>query len=125
LSPLSLIDQTFTAGPMCYVTISYDPFPSHLDRSHDIALEYNKTSNISTSQEGMVEAPDPPGLSGGGIWLITEPQEDVFWDPSESKLIGVQHSWLRSAGLVRGTQVQFAISLLDDAGPICNPDTAG
>lgn len=124
LSSLSLIDQTFRAGPMCYATISCDPFPSHLDQSHDIALEYNKTSNISTSQEGAVEAPDPPGLSGGGIWLVTEPQEGVFWDPSESKLIGVQHSWLRSAGLVRGTQVQCAISLLGDASLICNPETA-
>ena len=115
LSPLSLIKQTFTAGPMCYATISCHPFPSHLDPSHDIALEYNKSSNISTSQEGEVEAPEPPGLSGGGIWLATEPQEGVFWDPSESKLIGVQHSWSRSAGFVRGTQVQFAISLPDEA----------
>jgi len=124
LSPLSLTDQTFTAGPMCYATISYDPFPSHLDQSRDIALEYNSTSNISTSQEGTIEAPDPRGLSGGGIWLVTEPLEGVFWDPSESKLIGVEHTWLRSAGLVWGTQVQFAISLLDDASQICNPVTA-
>lgn len=123
-SRLSLVEQTFIAGPMCYATISYDPFPPHLDQSCDIALEYNKTSNISTSQEGTIEAPDPPGLSGGGIWLVTEPREDVIWDPSESKLIGVQHSWLESAGLVRGTQVQFATSLLDDASPTCNPKNA-
>ncbi|KWN15843.1 hypothetical protein WM21_11750 [Burkholderia ubonensis] len=125
LSRASLDDKTFSAGPMCYVTVSCDPFPSHLDRSHDIALEYHKTSNISSSQKGTVEAPDLPGLSGGGIWLITEPQEGVFWDPSESKLIGVQNRWVPSAALARGTQVQFAISLLDDAGPIGNPDAAG
>ncbi|MEF9388457.1 hypothetical protein V4890_22980 [Ralstonia solanacearum species complex bacterium KE056] len=124
LSSLSLSDETFTAGPMCYTTISCDPFPSHLDQSRDIALEYNKTSNISTSQEGTIEAQDPKGLSGGGIWLVTKPQDGAFWDPSESKLIGVQHTWLSSAGLVWGTQVQFAISLLDDASPNCNPETA-
>lgn len=124
LSRASLADKTFSAGTMCYVSICCDSFPSHLDRSHDIALEYNKTSNISPSQEGTVEAPDPPGLSGGGIWLITEPQEGVFWDPSESKLIGVQNRWRPSAGYVRGTQVQFAISLLDDTGTICIPDIA-
>ncbi len=124
LSSLSLSDETFAAGPMCYTTISCDPFPSHLDQSHDIALEYNKTSNISTLQEGTIEAPNPKGLSGGGIWLITEPQDGVFWDPSESKLIGVQHTWLGSEGIVWGTQVQFGTSLLDDSSPICNPETA-
>ncbi|MGA3845354.1 hypothetical protein ACI2U9_17560 [Ralstonia nicotianae] len=123
LSSLSLSDETFTAGPMCYATISCDPFPSHLDQSRDIALEYNKTSNISTSREGTIEAPDPKGLSGGGIWLVTEHQDGAFWDPSESKLIGVHHTWLSSAGLIWGTQVQFAISLLDNASPICNPET--
>jgi hypothetical protein len=61
----------------------------------------------------MVEAPDPRGLSGGGIWLISEAQEGAFWDPSESKLIGVQHSWQPRSEFVRGTQVQFAISLLN------------
>ncbi|WP_175804961.1 hypothetical protein [Burkholderia ambifaria] len=123
LSPISWSDETFVAGPMCYATISCDPFPSHLDQSHDIALEYNKTSNISTTQEGTIEAPDPKGLSGGGIWLITEPQDGVFWNPSESKLIGVQHTWLGRDGIVWGTQVQFGTSLLDEANPISNPET--
>jgi hypothetical protein len=125
LSKASLANKTFKAVPMCYVTNSCDPFPSALDQSHDIALEYNKTSNISSSQEGTVEAPDPHGVSGGGIWLFTEPRDGVFRDPSELKLIGVQNRWRPNDGYVRGTQVQFATSLLDDAGPICDPDTVG
>lgn len=113
----SMVEKTVDAGTMCYVTNSCDPFPSHLNPAHDIALEYNMTSNISPSQEGTVEAPEPPGLSGGGIWLITESREGVFWNPSESKLVGVQNRWGKSAGYVRGTQVQFAIFLLNGTGP--------
>ncbi|MCI3911536.1 hypothetical protein MQC82_18475 [Pseudomonas viridiflava] len=113
----SMVEKTVDAGTMCYVTNSCDPFPSHLNPAHDIALEYNITSNISPSQEGTVEAPEPPGLSGGGIWLITESREGVFWNPSESKLVGVQNRWGKSAGYVRGTQVQFAVFLLNGTGP--------
>ncbi len=120
-STASLADKTIGTGTMCYITISCDPFPSHLDASHDIALEYNMTSNISPSWEGTGKAPKPEGLSGGGIWLIAEQHEGVFWNPSESKLIGVQNRWQERAGYVRGTQVQFALSLLDDARSMCNP----
>lgn len=116
-SRASMVDKTVGAGTMCYVTNSCDPFPSHLNPAHDIALEYSMTSNISPSQEGTVEAPEPPGLSGGGIWLVTESREGLFWTPGESKLVGVQNRWRKSAGYVRGTQVQFAVSLLNDAGP--------
>ena len=111
----SMVERTVDATTMCYITNSCDPFPSHLNPAHDIALEYNMTSNISPSHEGTVEAPEPPGLSGGGIWLVTEPREGAFWNPSESKLIGVQNSWGQCAGYVRGTQVKFAISLLNCA----------
>ncbi|MGN3705374.1 hypothetical protein [Achromobacter xylosoxidans] len=116
-SPGSRVKRTFTAGPMCYVTVSCAPFPSHLDPSQDIALEYEKSSNISPSQEGTVEAPDPHGVSGGGIWLISQSQEGVLWDPNGSKLIGVQSRWNEKDGYVRGTQVQCAFALLDGAGP--------
>ncbi|MDD0977630.1 hypothetical protein [Pseudomonas fontis] len=113
----SMVERTVGAGTMCYITNSCDPFPSHLNPAHDIALEYNMTSNISPSQEGTVEAPEPPGLSGGGIWLVTQSREGSFWDPSESQLVGVQNRWGQSAGYVRGTQLQFAVSLLNGVGP--------
>lgn len=113
LSPMNEEQKQLQAVPLCYATISMSSMPVGLDPLNDIALEYPKATNISVTEVGAVEAPSPPGMSGGGIWLVAEPVEGQFWNPQESKLVGVQHGWYKKAEWVRGTQIQHGVALLN------------
>jgi hypothetical protein len=37
--------------------------------------------------------PEPYGVSGGGVWLVSKFEDGIVWSPARSKLIGIARSW--------------------------------
>ncbi len=110
----ALDDLVYASVSMLYVTVSLDDVPDNrYEKSTNIILDYPSEGNfLAASRENTDRIPDPEGMSGAGIWIVSR-STDKLWTPSTAKLVGVQGAWLRSRRLLIGTQVQFAIKLTE------------
>ena len=62
--------------------------------------------------------PDPPGMSGGGIWQRPEAtKDDEIWTPSDLCLFGIQSSWLYKLGYLKAIQIIHWLKLIADEYP--------
>jgi hypothetical protein len=63
---------------------------SEVSEGVDFSVEYPPWDG-SVDDLGL---PPPPGESGGGVWLPAF-VDNVFWEPSQTRLVGLVESWKR------------------------------
>jgi hypothetical protein len=81
----------------------YDP------RIH-LVLNFGKEA---VGQDGERSAvPHPSGMSGCGIWRLTNAENWENWTPEDVKLVAIQHSYDPERDYVMGSWVQLAIQIL-------------
>jgi hypothetical protein len=74
----------------------------------DIAVEY--PPHDKSLDESRL--PPPPGLSGGGLWLVPTFEERQVWSPEHSRLIGIQRGWRRAEKEAVCTRVEHWLDLV-------------
>lgn len=59
--------------------------------------------------------PDIHGVSGCGIWRVADASRCGFdnWSPSEYRLVGLQHTWVRKSKYVYGTWITDCLDLVE------------
>src|SRR5262249_55865996 len=76
------------------------------------------TPDTSEPQGTLIDLPDPRGISGGGIFRMTQPGEALEeWTPEDVKLVGVVHEWNLKLAVLEGTHMRVVLQLLLDAYP--------
>jgi hypothetical protein len=76
----------------------------------DIAIEY-PPHDRSLEGQGL---PDPPGVSGGGIWLFPRFVENLIWSADKVKLLAIARGWWREECELLGTKVECWLSMLKE-----------
>lgn len=82
-----------------------------LDCSH-ILLNFNPDGNRDPDGD-PAELPPPKGMSGCGIFRVAKagtPRED--WKPAHAKLVAIEHTRLKSVGVMVGTNIAVAMRLI-------------
>ena len=83
-----------------------------LDSNIDILVRYPDESPDIRDDIGMQsELPEPYGISGGGLWIHNDCQNDL-WTPDYCQLVGIQSSWLRDAEYVRITRISYWLDMV-------------
>lgn len=77
----------------------------------DLALEWPPHDG---SLDHLV-LPEPPGVSGGGAWIVPKFSENAVWSAEKSQLASINRSWSRSAKELRGTLIGEWLSLVESA----------
>jgi hypothetical protein len=74
----------------------------------DLAIEY-------PPHDGSVDhlpLPEPPGNSGGGIWLIPGFEDGKMWLQSDVKLLAIARRWYKPGREVWGTRIDLWLKLV-------------
>ena len=78
----------------------------------DLLVRYPNDSPDIRDDTGMQsELPDPHGVSGGGLWIHDDCQNEL-WLPDNCKIVGIQSSWLKDAEFVRLTKISAWLDLV-------------
>jgi hypothetical protein len=96
-----------------YVTVLHrgelHPNTKYDSRIH-IVLNYGKEA-IGENEEPSV-VPHPGGLSGCGIWRLTNDENWDNWKPEDVKLVAIQHRYDKDRDYVMGSWVHLAIQMI-------------
>jgi hypothetical protein len=76
----------------------------------DIAVEYPPHDG-SLENKGL---PAPPGVSGGGIWLVPRFEESPIWTADKAKLVAIARGWWRDDREELATRIECWFSLVRD-----------
>jgi hypothetical protein len=86
--------------------------PAHRRTIHragiDIALEFPPHDG---SLDGS-NLPPPPGISGGGLWLVPRFANHFVWSPQLAKLVGIGRAWRRESREFLGTRIDEWLKLV-------------
>ncbi len=94
-----------------YITGVYKGDRDSRDMKAQILLEFPE-QNL-TSEGNATAVPHPRGLSGCGIWRLSDiVQPSTQWTSSDIKLVGIQHRWRPSRRYLVGTPVRHAMQLI-------------
>lgn len=75
-------------------------------------------TNVDTGEP--FETPSWVGMSGGGVWTFPLPLPSAIWSPSTSKLVGIEHTWIRGHAMVC-TQMQHWLAVVASHYPELAP----
>lgn len=115
----NMVHDTFKRSvrtkPLPYLTVWYGgdrgPIPDS-DPGLHLLVEFTRRESVNQSGE-EVEVPAPFGISGCGIWrLMNGKSRKNSWTSNEIRLIGIQHSWMRSLNVLKGTKIKYAIEVI-------------
>jgi hypothetical protein len=106
--------------PLAYGTGVYQGGRGLLDgfnpEAH-IALDYLRWNNVNPSGT-LIELPDPGGISGGGIFRMTQPDKALEeWTSDDIKLVGIVHEWHSRLAVLEGTHMRVVLQLILNAYP--------
>lgn len=85
--------------------------PKRMEASIDIMLAYPEQAPSGAETQGY-SAPDPEGVSGGGIWIYNPNLASLVTGSHDARFIGIQKSWFRQKRLVLGNKVISFLRLL-------------
>jgi hypothetical protein len=93
-------------------TLSLSPARRRAPRTAgiDIAVEYPPHDG-SIDDQGL---PEPPGVSGGGIWLVPRFEDNPIWSAEKAKLVAISRGWWRDEREELATRIECWISLARD-----------
>jgi hypothetical protein len=91
------------------------------DSNLEIALDFiPKNTTDHDGNPGRIFRPN--GISGCGIWRVFEtPSRMDNWDPSDLKLVGLEHSWNHQIQVLRGTRIRCALVVIAHHYPELRP----
>ena len=95
-------------------SIGYLSIPSKIpvkDSSIDLALEYAGTA-ISSDSNSPIEMAHPKGMSGGGIWTITNHPYAGIWDPNRCQCVAIVRSYDAAKRQLLGVPMQHWMTLV-------------
>jgi hypothetical protein len=94
-----------------YITGIYDGEREQQDNDAELLLDYPEQS--LTADSAATTAPQPKGLSGCGIWRLSESIQPLTqWKASDIRLVGIQHRWRSSRRYLVGTPIRHAMQLI-------------
>jgi hypothetical protein len=110
--------------PLAYGTGIYQggrgPIDGFNAEAH-IALDYAPWNNVNPSGT-LINLPDPGGISGGGIFRMTQPAKALEdWTPEDVKLVGIVHEWNSRLAVLEGTHMRVVLQILLNAYPDFGP----
>jgi hypothetical protein len=80
-----------------------------------IALDYLLWNNVNPSGT-LIDLPDPGGISGGGIFRMTQPGKALEeWTPEDVKLVGIVHECNSKLAVLEGTHMRAVLQILLNA----------
>ncbi|HEX9658978.1 MAG TPA: hypothetical protein VGA18_01720 [Rhodothermales bacterium] len=82
----------------------------------ELVLEYKGQAWFSNPARGF-EMPNPKGMSGGGIWSLTNFEAEEPWSPTKCRLVGTIRSYRGHEGTLHGVQIQHWLQLVRDDLP--------
>jgi hypothetical protein len=96
--------------PLPYATVLYQG-EREPHWGNFIALEY---SYQSVDGDAVVqEMPDPDGMSGCGIWRLAEANKPAeLWNPTDARLVAIEHTWSKKKRAILGTFMRHALSMI-------------
>jgi hypothetical protein len=114
------VNTELESFPLGYVTTPLQDRTEVRDKWKDILLPYPKAS---CDEAGIpTDAPAPAGLSGCGIWRISQPPKRPCDMPTSAmRLVGIQHRWRSKSRYLVGTSAARIIELLGHAYPELHP----
>jgi hypothetical protein len=120
LTQPSGIDTDLETFPLGYVTTPLQDPPEARDEKKDILLYYPEASRDAAGNPTV--APSPSGLSGCGIWRLSHPpKRPCDTQPSEMRLVGIQHRWRPKRRYLVGTSAARIVEMLWNAYPELHP----
>jgi hypothetical protein len=106
---------TITANALSYGTFVYGNERGAATR-HDPAIGIvldgggESTRNDAGEREDI---PHPGGMSGCGIWrMVTADAPLGRWKPEDIRLVGHQHAYDKTLGILRGTRIRYTLQLI-------------
>jgi hypothetical protein len=82
-----------------------------VNHSESLLLGYNQRKSTFLEQKAMNMAPDPTGISGGGIWFIPEYNVPAV-ENVEYLLCGILIEHYNKQNLIKATKIEEVIQLL-------------
>jgi hypothetical protein len=70
------------------------------------------------------EVPHPPGVSGGGVWILPRFANNPSWTYSDLRLAGIARAWRRSSRQLVATRIEHWLKLLADDKPYTRAEIA-
>jgi hypothetical protein len=120
-------ERAISYGPQPYVTTLYKgqrgelPTASESHRYLEINVDFvpDRTTDHHGNPSTILH---PGGMSGGAIWrLYSHPREMAGWSLGNVKLVGIEHTYNRQIGVLRGTQIGCVLGLIHKSFPELRP----
>lgn len=106
--------------PLVYLS---GPYNGQADRDFfnpliHIELDFSQSA-VSVLGKKTKQLPRLHGVSGCGIWKVTECSQESFdhWRPEQVSLVAIQHRWYEIRKCIRGTWVGSVLALIQDNYP--------
>jgi hypothetical protein len=88
--------------------------PSERGVRHQAGVDFSVQYPPHDGSIDHLPLPPPPGISGGGIWLLPRFETGKLWMPNSAELIAITRRWFAPAKEVWGTRVDFWLQLISD-----------
>jgi len=101
----------FESFPLPFVTTILQHPPEQRDANAEILLYYPAT--CTDANETAMDSPDPRGLSGCGIWRLSQPPTHPdLWNVDDIRLVGIQHRWRSRKRYLVGSSIRHVINMI-------------
>ncbi|MGA2798380.1 MAG: hypothetical protein ABSE63_12425 [Thermoguttaceae bacterium] len=110
---VNYIERDIKTKGLWYVTFLYrGKLNPHSNFNPDIhlLLNFEKTGLAHDGETSKI--PHPRGLSGCGIWRLTESESWENWKPEHMKLVAIQHRYDEHRNYVMGSWVRHAMQMV-------------
>lgn len=81
----------------------------------ELVLHYERTGR--TAGGDILRNPKVGGMSGCGVWAVTQPEALVGWNADNLKLAAIQRSWHPAHRYLRATKMNVLLNLIRDSFP--------
>lgn len=94
--------------------LEYVPVQADKPIHPDLDLFFHFEAEGETLDGETLDVPTLPGCSGASIWEYREPDNLLFWTPSQClRIVGVQSSYRPKAGFMRAKSWKYVRSMLE------------
>lgn len=114
-------ETALVSEPLAYACRRYigETNPNeHYDPDVHVVLEFSQAA-VDPLDKSSHQLPRLHGVSGCGVWRITEWSKEGFegWRPDQFCLVALQHSWSRQRKYIKGTWLGYALALIRENYP--------
>ena len=77
-------------------------------KEFEFAVEYPPRDE----EDVPMDAPEPHGVSGGGVWRQSRHDEQIIWSPERVWLVGINTLWFRQSRILYCTRIEAWLHLV-------------